>query len=69
MTVFTQAILKGALAPRHLVAGLWIDESDHDLILKHGTEEIAHWGIYGNLWGIRAKADAWLEQNHQVDNR
>lgn len=58
-------ILKGALAPRHLAKGLWLDESDHGLTLKHtdndgNVEEIAHWDIYVEMLDILAAADRYL---------
>ena len=67
MTIFTQAIKKGALLPTHLAAGLWVDEGDHGLTLVHtnpdgSRTEIAPWGIYANLWEIQAKATEWLER-------
>ena len=67
MTVFTQAIKKGALLPAHSAAGLWVDEDDHGLTLVHtnpdgSRTEIARWSIYANLWEIQAKATEWLER-------
>lgn len=75
MTVFMQAVKTGALLPAHIAAGLWLDEDDHGLVLRHeilirtkdgyleqkGSEEIAHWGIYANLWEIQRTATKWLE--------
>ena len=67
MTVFMQAIEKGALLPAHIAAGLWVDEDDHSLTLKHDTEEIAQWCIYANIWEIQAKATDWMERNKNVE--
>ena len=61
MTVFMQAILKGALAPRHVAKGLWLDEDDHSLTLKdENSNEIAHWGIYAKMVSILNEADNYL---------
>ena len=65
MTVFMQVVLKGALAPCHLAKGLWLDESDHGLTLKHtdndgNVSEIAHWGIYAEMLDILTAADKYL---------
>jgi len=61
MTAFTQAIESGALAPRHLAEGLWLDEDDHSLTLKdEDNKEIAHWGIYAEMTSILNEADNYL---------
>lgn len=67
MTVFMQAILKGTLAPCHVAEGLWLDENEHFLTLKHTDKEgivseIAHWGIYAELLDILAAADRYLNE-------
>ena len=73
MTVFRQALKKGALAVRHIEAGLWLDEDDHGLTLKHtdkdgNTSEIAHWGIYAEIFSIRREADKWLVEHGTATN-
>ena len=67
MTVLMEVIRKQALLPAHVAAGLWVDEDDHGLTLVHTNPdgsriEIAHWGIYANLWEIQAKATEWMER-------
>ena len=73
MTIFKQAVLKGALAPRHLANGLWLDEDEHFLTLKHtdndgNISEIARWGIYAEILDILAEADRYLiEKGYNIE--
>jgi len=60
MTVFQDCILKGALAPRHLIKGLTVDEDDHDVRLMDGEKEVAVWGIYVHIKDIMDAADEYL---------
>ena len=64
MTVFQQAVLKGALAPRHLAKGLWLDEDDHTLVLKDGSKVVGAWGIYARIAEIIEVADKYLKEVH-----
>ena len=64
MTVFKQAALKGALAPRHLAAGLWLDEDDHTLVLKDSSKVVGVWGIYARIAEIIEVADKYLKETH-----
>ena len=66
MTIFQQAILKGALYPAHLAAGMFLAEDDHTITLKQtdnegNVHELAHWGIYANIRDIQRTATKLLE--------
>ena len=65
MTVFQQAILKGALLPIHLANGIVLQElDDHILLLKYGDEIIAPFSATGaKVTEIREAATEWLEGN------
>lgn len=67
MTVFKQAVLKGALDPHHLAAGLWLDEDDHTLVLKDGTKVVGIWGIYARVSDIRQAANDYLARRDYGD--
>ena len=67
MTVFTQAILKDALDPHHLAAGLWLDEDDHGLVLKDGSKVVGAWGIYARISDIRQAADDYIARRDYGD--
>lgn len=68
MTVFTQAVLKGALDPRHIAAGLWLDEDDHGLVLKDVDKVVGAWGIYVMISNIRRVADDYLSRRDYGDS-
>lgn len=65
MTIFSQAVLKGALLPAHLAAGIELFEpDDHLLILRCGGEVIATYSAIGvKVDTIRNDASEWLAGN------
>jgi len=67
MTVFTQAVLKGALDPHHLAAGLWLGEDAHSLVLKDGDKVAGAWGIHARVSDIRLAADEYLVRRDYGD--
>lgn len=64
MTLFSQAILKGALLPAHLAAGIELFEpDDHMLVLRCKGEVIATYSSIGvRVEQIRNDANEWLEK-------
>jgi len=64
MNIFSQAILKGALLPAHLAAGIELYEpDDHLLVLRCKGEAIATYpstGVF--VTKIREDATEWLER-------
>jgi hypothetical protein len=62
MNIFSQVILKGALLPAHLVAGITLYEpDDHMLALRCGGEVIATYSATGALIkDIQADATEWM---------
>lgn len=69
MTIFSQAILKGALLPAHLTAGIELYEpDDHLLVLRCKGEVIATYASTGALVEeIRKDATEWLEKMLEVE--
>ena len=58
-----QAILKGALLPIHLAAGIELNEDDHLLVLRCKGEVIATYASTGaRVEEIRKDATEWLER-------
>ena len=64
MTIFSQAILKGALLPAHLAAGIELYEpDDHLLVLRCKGEVIARYASTGaKVSEIQKDATEWLER-------
>ncbi len=62
--IFSQAILKGALSPGHLAAGIVLDETGgHGLVLRCNGHVIATYsatGVY--VSEIQNDANEWLER-------
>jgi hypothetical protein len=65
MTIFSQAILKGALLPAHLTAGIELYEpDDHLLVLRCKGEVIATYASTGALVNeIRKDASEFLAKS------
>lgn len=70
MTIFAQAILKGALLPAHLAAGIELHEpDDHISVLRCAGEVIATYASTGvKVDTIRNDATEWLEQHKEKLN-
>lgn len=66
--IFMQAILKGALLPAHLTAGIELYEpDDHLIVLRCGGEVIATYSASGaKVEEIRKDATEWLK-NQESD--
>ena len=69
MKVFYQAILKGALLPAHLAAGISLHElDDHLLTLMFNDEVIATYSATGALVSeIQKDASEWLKRRQNDD--
>lgn len=69
MTIFSQAILKGALLPAHLAAGIELYEpDDHLLVLRCKGEVIATYSSIGaRVSEIQRDANTWLARRQYGD--
>lgn len=68
MSVFMQAILKGALLPEHIAQGVELFEpDDHMLVLRCKGEVIATYASTGaKIEEIRKDTDEWLLQKEII---